>query len=79
MPNATIYIQKENMETWGKIPGKSDFINKVLVQLAEEWEEEERQEAEAEREYIDKQNEQNGGQHEVTNKPKSQKTSKKVS
>lgn len=79
MPNATIYIQKENMGTWGKIPGKSDFINKVLQQLAEEWEEKERIEAEAEKERLAKQNEQNGGQNEVTQKLPSQKTSKKIS
>lgn len=79
MPNATIYIQKENMDTWGKIPGKSDFINKVLQQLAEEWEEQERKDAEAEKERIAKQNEQNGGQNEVTKELPNQKASKKIS
>lgn len=39
MANATIYIQKDNQETWDKIPSKSDFINKVLVQLGEEMKE----------------------------------------
>lgn len=36
MANATVYIQKANEETWGKIPNKSDFLNKVLVELEKE-------------------------------------------
>jgi hypothetical protein len=39
MANATIYIQRDNEETWEKIPVKSDFINKVLTQLGQEMKE----------------------------------------
>jgi hypothetical protein len=67
MAKATLYIQVANEQTWAKIPNKSDFINKVLVQLGQEMKEAELKEKN------------NGGTNETTKETKSPETSQKVS
>lgn len=72
MARVNIYIQKSNERTWGKIPKKSDFINKVLVQLGAEM-----RAADRAKKKLEKQN--NGDQDEATTKPQTETTQEKVS
>lgn len=72
MARVNIYIRSSNEKTWSKIPNKSDFINKVLVQLGAEM-----RAADRAKKKLEKQN--NGGKNEVTTNTQTETTQEKVS
>jgi hypothetical protein len=72
MARVNIYIRSSNEKTWASIPNKSDFINKVLVQLGAEM-----RTAEREKKKLEKQN--NGGKNEATTKPETETAKKEIS